>query len=301
MDVLKTMLSSLGLKCGGRATDRAARLWAVRGVARDKIPMTLRDKATFEKVSKAIKEKPPVPVAAPKSSKPLPPPAPEPTPAPSAPALAAPVAPAAPTFPYPVDEADHCETPLLAYSHIAPLLKACGGTVYDPYYCDGTVAQHLTSLGFSVSHEKADCYEVWRTKQTPSHGVFTTNPPYSEDHVERLMTHLCTDAEQKTKPFFLLMPQFFHKHEYYKKLTAGIRPFYLVPKKRYVYLPPASFREKKKSDTHKKSSPFVSMWYCWGGDVESNERLMMEWQKAGARDECDLAKSKAALRDLRRK
>jgi hypothetical protein len=76
----------------------------------------------------------------------------------------------------------------------------------------------------------------------------------------------------------------------------------LVPHKRYVYLPPKDFRGSKKSDTHKKSSPFVSMWYIWGGSNSRNEQLINTWNRRyGSNGSCDLARSKNALRDLRRK
>lgn len=104
------------------------------------------------------------------------------------------------------------------------------------------------------------------------------------------------------RPWFLLLPNWVHKKDFYVEATRDIRPFYLVPKKRYVYEPPKSFREAKKSDVHKKSSPFVSMWYCFGGTVAQNERLVQRFlQTMGDNPECSLARSKSALRDLRRK
>ena len=101
------------------------------------------------------------------------------------------------------------------------------------------------------------------------------------------------------------MPQWVHKKDYYinattKNRTKPCNPFYIVPKGRYVYLPPSNYREKKESGTHKKSSPFVSMWYCWGGDEKKNEKLMNAFLKSAVVGDCDLARSRSALRDLRR-
>jgi len=134
--------------------------------------------------------------------------------------------------------------------------------------------------------------------------VFLTNPPYSEDHIEKLMRHV-TSSSFGNKPWLLLMPQWVHKKDYYinattKNSTKRRDPFYIVPKRRYVYVPPANFREKKESDTHKKSSPFVSMWFCWGGTDKRNNELINAFQKSPVVNECDLARSKSALRDLRR-
>ena len=63
----------------------------------------------------------------------------------------------------------------------------------------------------------------------------------------------------------------------------------------------SNFREKKVSDVHKKSSPFVSMWYIWGGTTEMNDLFIKTFQKECGNTKCELARSKSALRDLRRK
>ena len=208
-------------------------------------------------------------------------------------------------FPFDTDPDDHCESPLQAYQDIVPFLKAVRGKspislcIYDPYYCNGAVSQNLKELGFpKVCNRKEDCYEVWDSSRYPSHDVLITNPPYSGSHIEKLIHHI-TSPSFGDRPWMLLLPQWVHKKEYFLARTKHIRPFYLVPQRRYVYLPPPSFRQAKKSDVHKKSSPFISMWYIWGGTMEQNER----WLSGVARriDGCEVARSKSALRDLRRK
>jgi hypothetical protein len=212
------------------------------------------------------------------------------------------------SFPYPTDADDHCESPLEAYQDILPLLKhltrnktAANVCIYDPYYCDGAVKERLGNLGFSnVYNEKEDCYSVWSDPASyPLFDLFVTNPPYSGDHMEKLMKQV-TSSQFGSRPWFLLMPNFVHKKDYYVAATRNIRPFYLVPHKRYVYLPPKDFRQAKKSDVHKKSSPFVSMWYIYGGTERQNNELMQVFCK-NKNASCDLARSKSALRDLRRK
>lgn len=202
--------------------------------------------------------------------------------------------------------------------------------IYDPYYCNGAVIENLTSLGFpSVYNKKEDCYQTWAsTTLYPSFDVLVTNPPYSGDHIEKLVHHL-TSPRMTGRPWFLLMPEWVHKKAYFLSNTKSqqIQPFYLVPKKRYVYLPPKDYRASKKSDVHKKSSPFNSMWYIWGGTREGNDKLMRYFynssgctfpaddtsesvtgpgntsngQRMPLSDACELARSKSALRDLRRK
>ena len=219
-----------------------------------------------------------------------------------------------PAFPYPTDQNDHCETPLQSYKDIFPILnelcKSFGGNsktmnIYDPYYCDGSVIKRLSSLGFgNVYNKKEDCYAVWHSNKEPQFDVLLTNPPYSEDHIEKLMKYVTSPAFGNT-PWLLLMPQWVHKKDYFvnattKNRTRPLNVFYVVPKKRYVYLPPANFREKKESDTHEKSSPFISMWYVWGGNDKRNQELINAFQKSAVVGNCDLARSKSALRDLRR-
>lgn len=214
------------------------------------------------------------------------------------------------SFPFPTDADDHCESPMDAYRDILPLLdKVCGKTskndftIYDPYFCNGAVKRNLGQLGFpSVVNEKVDCYQTWSSGVGyPNFDVLITNPPYSQDHIPKLLEHVTSQTFQN-RPFFLLLPTWVHKKDYYKALP--IKPFFLVPRKRYTYLPPKHFREKKKSDVHKKSSPFCSMWYIWGGSIKKTEELIQFWHQQCSQESsrrCDLARSKSALRDLRRK
>ena len=221
------------------------------------------------------------------------------------------------SFPYEVDVDDHCESPSNSYEDILPILNhlAAGDKanfkIYDPYYCNGLVKKNLEQLGFTnVYNKKEDAYKTWNehdnsSQPYPSYDLFITNPPYSGDHPERLMKHLTQDKRTKDKPWCLLMPQYIHKKDYYKGILTkknknGIQPFYLVPKKRYVYLPPKNFREKKDSDVHKKSSPFVSMWYIWGGSMKKTDDLIRAYERSGE-NKCEVARSTSALRDLRRK
>ena len=242
------------------------------------------------------------------------------------------------SFPFPTVPDDHCESPLQAYAHIQPLLSLLAKTlgsggdknlnIYDPYYCNGAVIENLAALGFpSIYNKKEDCYQVWTSATSyPSFDVLVTNPPYSADHIEKLVNHI-TSPKMDGRPWLLLMPEWVHKKDYYLSKTKSrqMQPFYVVPKKRYVYLPPKDYRASKKSDVHKKSSPFNSMWYIWGGTREGNDKLMRYYnsnactfpvvdnaQKETALENpgpqrkplsqvCDLARSKSALRDLRRK
>lgn len=234
------------------------------------------------------------------------------------------VAEAIPTFPFPVDPDDHCESPLEAYRDILPLLQFLarrlhGGTqqqlsIYDPYYCNGTVIRHLAELGFpSVYNRREDCYKVWaeyqlqQSSQTysdndnnnivSSYDILLTNPPYSGDHIERLVQFVTTTNTDR--PWFLLLPQWVHKKDYYIRATAATPPFYVIPRhRRYVYTPPPHYRAQKRSDVHKRSSPFMTMWYCCGG---TQHDALLQMAARLLAPQCDVARTKSALRDVRRK
>lgn len=208
-------------------------------------------------------------------------------------------------FPFLTDPDDHCESPLEAYKDIVPFIEKLYAKetckIYDPYYCDGAVKLNLQTLGFpSVHNVKEDCYQVWSTGSIPNFDVLVTNPPYSQDHIPKLVKFL-SSAPMQSKPWFLLMPQWVSKKPYFADKWDK-KAFFIVPKRRYIYYPPKKFREKKASDVHKKSSPFVTIWFVWGGSLEQTKHLYELFKsKLERKGLCDVARSKNGLRDLRRK
>jgi hypothetical protein len=201
------------------------------------------------------------------------------------------------TYPYPVTADDHCESPLEAYRDISSFLLAlCGQlgktpatlAIFDPYYCEGSMKGRLRALGFeNVHNEKKDFYELIRTNTLPEFDVLVTNPPYSADHMERLL-RFCT-GEQCRKPWFLLVPNYVYTKDYYASIfgsgegqgkqqhcaakpgkgapaattsIAAVRsPFYVTPEgnRRYLYTTPKGRRQEKSA---KFTSPFPTFWYC---------------------------------------
>lgn len=171
-------------------------------------------------------------------------------------------------YPYPVDGNDHCESPLAAYEDISPILDIIAAKlgksrtqlrIYDPYYCEGAMKTHLLALGFKdVYNEKEDFYKVIEAKACPEYDVLVTNPPYSNDHVPKLLEFVRGQAP--TKPFFLLMPNWVYTKDYYRCMTNRNGMFYLSPSnERYTYTTPKGRRQKKSA---KYTSPFPSLWYC---------------------------------------
>merc|ERR1712151_1064397 len=117
--------------------------------------------------------------------------------------------------PFQAEFVDHCETSLEAYMDIAPFLDFLASqlgknrttlSIYDPYFCAGTMKRHLGSLGFhSVYNECEDFYGVIRDGRIPPHDVLVTNPPYSKTHVQSII-RFC-NAHYKSS--FLLLPDIF--------------------------------------------------------------------------------------------
>ena len=137
---------------------------------------------------------------------------------------------------------DHAETPVNAYEDLAPFLRAVGGRVYDPYYCDGGVVRRLAALGFrDVINENRDFYADVSNGTVPRHDLLMTNPPYSGDHVDRLISHVVAAK----RPFALLIPTYYLGRDVWRRAASALSPppFYVCPHRRYAYLPPAWARE----------------------------------------------------------
>ena len=153
-----------------------------------------------------------------------------------------------------VEPRDHAETPMDAYRDVAPILKAAGATtVYDPYYCNGSVIEKLRRLGYSCVNRNRDFYEDVKTG-LPPHNFLLTNPPYSSDHIERLVK-IC--VERKV-PFALLLPTFVVAKPFWVDAIKRLdpKPFYVFPHKRYTYEPPSWASAET-------TSPFMSGWFVW--------------------------------------
>ena len=184
-------------------------------------------------------------------------------------------------FAFKVDEADHCETPLQAYRDIVDILDKLASSlnksrssliIYDPYYCDGGIKKKLASIGFTnVINNNSDFYEDIKEKKIPEYDILLTNPPYSGAHMGKLLKY-CKEiaTEEKKKPFLLLLPHYVYTKDYYQlmlgsKVSSSM--FFLVPLKRYNYIPPtwvdAEKGSKALADGRKQdTAPFPSFWYC---------------------------------------
>jgi len=141
-------------------------------------------------------------------------------------------------YPYPVAYNDHFETRTIALKHLKPALAALqealrpntpeAFALYDPYYCEGAVKAKWRELGFeNVIHDKRDFYEDVRNRCLPNYDVLVTNPPYSADHLPRLMDILV----HQRKPFAILVPDYVVKKPFYQTaLKTSFTPSVLFSK-----------------------------------------------------------------------
>jgi len=191
-------------------------------------------------------------------------------------------------WPFPTDYLDHFETSLDAIKDIEPMLvrlaHALGKSkaqlvVYDPYFCQGGIRKHYEALGLmNLVHENRDFYADIAGGRVPEYDILVTNPPYSEDHKERILA-FCAESG---KPWALLMPNYVANKQYYSDIVLQLGsqkqgggggkeqsghaatsssspqgpsspPFFMVPNVKYEYAHPEG--------TGHSSSPFFSIWF----------------------------------------
>ena len=190
--------------------------------------------------------------------------------------------------PFEFDAADHCETPFQAYQDIEPFLFRIALAlkkpkeklrIYDPYFCEGSVAKHLARLGFTdVYNVNEDFYKCIEEKRIPEHDVLLTNPPYSGDHFRRILSF----CAKNNKPWLLLLPNFVCRKQYYQPAIGGdgVKPLFLIPDalKPYRYWAPGrkGFEERNQA---KGTTPFETFWYINMPSAAPHEEVRAWWLK----------------------
>jgi hypothetical protein len=125
------------------------------------------------------------------------------------------------------------------------------------------MVRHLAELGFTNVYNKCeDFYAVQARGAGPEFDVLITNPPYSGDHVERILRFCVASG----KPWFLLVPNYVYRKPFYTPCLRQASPIYLTPAKRYGYQSPSFLRsDLKKGDL--ATSPFLSFWCVFSTHV----------------------------------
>jgi len=187
---------------------------------------------------------------------------------------------------------DHCETPGKAYDDVIPILNwyadrlgksKASLSIYDPYFCNGAVIRNFASRGFlNVYNRNEDFYAVTSKNQQPDFDVIVTNPPYSDDHIEKCL-RFCVESG---KPYFLLLPNYVYTNGYFKNIEGDLstssskgKHYYVIPPCRYQYTSPLGMRSQRES----KTSPWVSFWYC--NCLQLNAALIKWWRNESKGEE----------------
>jgi len=186
--------------------------------------------------------------------------------------------------PFEVDYNDHFETPLVAYEDLRPFLrwlfaKRPDGVIYDPYFCAGRMREYLRKLDFrNVINENVDFYNNVAQNKVPHHDVLVTNPPYSGDHKQRLLSYLL--GRETLGPFCLLLPAYTATKSYWKAFVDqmlskhGAASLYLMPSESYEYDHPEG--------TGKDIPPFYSAWFLGGFPQNQCAEIEKKIAAAGA-------------------
>ena len=162
-------------------------------------------------------------------------------------------------LPFEADPKDHIETSKQSLEDISLTLEILAKqfkknskkelSIYDPYYCGGKIVRNLKELGFDQVHNKCDDFnKVLKDKKVPSHDVVVSMPPLSEEGIQKCLK-FCI---RNDKPWFLLLPYYVYKLDYYKILveSSKMRPFYIVPHDEYEFETPAGDSVKLASFWH---------------------------------------------------
>ena len=112
---------------------------------------------------------------------------------------------------------------------------------------------------FTAICRNEDFYEKISTESLPDYDILVTNPPFSADHVNKLIAFV----ERSCLPWALLMPTYVAQKDFYARMESGsdYKPLYIVPKKRYVfYTPKGVDRGTKRFKKRGRTSPYVTIW-----------------------------------------
>lgn len=230
---------------------------------------------------------------------------------------------------------DHFETPSQAYADILPVLQSIGLqrwrrqhkrkrkraegagivsdallqlTLYDPYYCQGSLRAALVGLGLSAQrciNENRDFYRDVDEDSVPVHDVLVTNPPYSADHKQRLLSILLRQQRGELSgpvPFLLLMPAWLANTDYWLAFVRELGDVISARESRgensgcvdtrlrggdgsdardgeaerragICYICPSSRYEfSHPQSTGKAASPFHAIWFCGGFETPAARR-----------------------------
>lgn len=224
-------------------------------------------------------------------------------------------------FPFVPDPLDHAETPFCAYRDILPVLSLVEKSIesnpiiYDPFYCNGAVVNHFQNLGFFNVINK--CEDFWgrvnSKTEFPNHDILITNPPFSGDHIPRLLNLLVCHE----KPFCLLLPRWVLSKKYWFDLPVSFRHkiiFCGPTNSPYIFSAPSNLTKGIRSSLNitndtipVKTGYFDCIWFCnvpgLRDIVEIVERntgskLTEPLQKSISEKGCEIESNSCSTKDL---
>ena len=155
-------------------------------------------------------------------------------------------------------------------------------------------------------HDAACCV---RWPQVPPHDVLITNPPYSGDHMKRILRFAAENGTRRRppqllappartrrrqyrsppagRPWLLLLPNFVYRKRDFSDVLAGAAapPFFVVPRQRYTYYAPG-----RQDDRCQATAPFDSFWYCCVGPPAAQAEAVAFYRKKYAKAfNCEVA------------
>ena len=137
---------------------------------------------------------------------------------------------------------DEFETPFEAWKLIFDKIGK-DKMVWCPFYCEGSLTEHLNKLGVKFIHQDRDFY----TYEPENYDIIVDNPPYS---TKEKVFKKCIELN---KPFALLVPLDTLERKYMSRLFNTDKLEIIIPKNRYNF----------KGGQNKKNCPFKSIWLCY--------------------------------------
>ena len=202
--------------------------------------------------------------------------------------------------------ADDRETPLCALEDVSCLLDAQitdkneDLVVYDPYYCKGGIKIALGALGYrNVHNEDVDCYTAWKASAgspgaVPKYHVLLTNPPYSADHIRRVVHY----AIKSGKPWAMLLPSNVLQRDWFVSITekSKCKMVFVAPFSRYSFVVPDSDTSTSTSTSGESThTPLATIWFIGGVDKGMVKRMQAAFERRGSNTRARLATTQSEL------
>jgi len=122
-----------------------------------------------------------------------------------------------------------------------------------PFFCDGSCANDMKSLGFNVIHQDEDFFKHDRGD------CVIDNPPFE------IKKNIIETLVERNKPFILILPVSTICYKYAKILGDDMQ--LLIPKKRIKFIHYDKITQTKKADYEKYSASFDCLYVAWRMDL----------------------------------